>query len=229
MTATTATIPNRRTPSRTRSPVPLIGAGIFLVAYLAVDPVAGAIAPVPMPDAPAAQVYAYFTDHGAAPIVTGLLQLLSVAGFALFVASTLGGRRRSPHRRAGQLLGWIAVAEMVVSCAIAIILPVVAAGLSPATVGSWRQASFYAGGVAHVVALGGFALTIALWHAWTRPVRVMAWIAAIPALLSIASLLWYYASILLPVGRLLAMVACIVAAASLARGNSLAAGGTSRR
>ncbi|ODU06348.1 MAG: hypothetical protein ABS81_04860 [Pseudonocardia sp. SCN 72-86] len=195
---------------------------MFLLAYLAVSPVADAIAPLPLPDAPTAEVYAYFTDHGAASIVTGILQLLSVAGFALFLTATLRHAIASPQRRACRVLGWIAVAAMVVSCAIAIWLPLAAAGLSSDAVEAWRQASFYAGGVVHIVALGGFVLTVALWRSWTRPVRVMAWIAAVPALLSIASLLWYYASILLPAGRLLAMLAFIVAGVSLVRSRSRA-------
>lgn len=227
MTAITATnsVPDRRT----RTPVPLVGAIGFLLGYLCVSPVAGAIAPLPMPDAPSAQVYTYFTEHGAASIVTGVLQLVSVAGFAIFLTVSMRGVPRKPRRWLSQLLGLIAIAEMVASCVIAIGLPLVAGRLSPASVESWRQASFYAGGVAHIVALGGFALTIARWHAWTRPVRMVAWIAAVPAVLSIASLLWYYASVLLPVGRLLVMLACVVAGVSLARGHSLAVKGAPRR
>ena len=220
MTVNPVAVPTR---SRARTTAPLIGAAAFLLIYLAVSPVANAIAPLPMPDAPVADVYAYFTDHGAASIVTGLLQLLSVAGFALFVRASLRQVTDSPRRRAGLALGSIAVAAMLVSCAVAIILPLAADGLTPDTVDTWRQVSFYAGGVVHVVALGGVALVIALWNAWTKPVRVMAWIAAVPALLSVTSLFWYYASILLPAGRVLAMIAFIVAGVSLIRGRSLTA------
>jgi hypothetical protein len=200
----------------------LLGAVAFLVIYLAVSPVTNVIAPLPLPDAPPAEVYAYFTDSGAASILTGVLQLLSVAGLAVFVTGCLRLASAAPQRRGFRVLGWLAVAAMAVSCAIAIFLGVGASTLSSDAVMAWRQASFYTGGVVHVVALGGLALTLALWPGWTRPVRVVAWIAAVPALLSIASLIWYYASILLPVGRLLAMVAFIVAGGSLVRGRSLA-------
>lgn len=226
MTANPATAPTR---FRTRTSVPLIGAAVFLLLYLAVSPVADAIAPLPLPDAQPEDVYAYFINHGAASIATGVLQLLSVAGFALFLSASLGRMIKSTQRRAAQVLGWIAVAAMVVSCAVALVLPLTAAGLSPQSVESWRQVSFFAGGVVHVVALGGVALVIGIGRMWSRPVRVMAWIAAVPALLSVASLFFYYASILLPAGRLLTMIAFIVVGVSLVRGRSLSAGTRSLR
>lgn len=211
------------TRTKTRGVIALIGALAFLVFYLLVSPVADAIAPLPLPDAPTAEVYAYFTDHGTASVVTGALQLLSVAGFAVFLCA---GRSNAPQSRARctfTIFGWIAIIAMVLSCIIAIGLPLVAASMFPQTVEIARQVSFFAGGVVHIMALGAVALTLALWGSWTRPVRVMAWIAAVPALLSATSVLWYYASILLPAGRLLTMIAFIVAGVSLVRGRSLPA------
>ncbi|WP_181274239.1 hypothetical protein [Brevibacterium oceani] len=226
MTAESVHLPTHR---RTRTPFPLLGAAVFLLAYLAVSPVTDRIAALPMPDAPTAEVYAYFTDHGAASIVTGLLQLVSVAGFALFLCSALQHEVPSPHRFAARIIGWVAAVAMVVSSAIAIALPLFAEALSPAAVELGREISFFAGGVVHVLALGGLTLTIGLWAAWSRPVRVMAWIAAVPALASAASLVWYYTSILLPAGRLLTMLALVVAGISLVRGRSLGDGDDSLR
>lgn len=205
---------------RDRLAGPLIGAAVFLLAYLAVSPVVDAVAPLPLPGASSDEVYSYFTDHGSASIATGSLQLVSVAGFVLFLCSATRRAAASPQRCAVRIIGWIAAVAMVVSCVIALVLPLAADSLSPQQVEMWRQASFFSGGVIHVVALGGVALTIGLWGSWTRPVRVMAWIAAVPALASVASLLWYYASILLPAGRLLTMIAFVVAGVSLARGRS---------
>lgn len=226
MTAESKHLPTHR---RTRTPVPLLGAAVFLFAYLAVSPAADRIAALPMPDAPTAEVYAYFTDHGAASIVTGVLQLVSVGGFVLFLWFALQHAILSPHRCAARIIGWVAAVAMVVSSAIAIVLPLVAASLSPGTIEIGREVSFCAGGVVHVIALGGVALVIGLWAAWSRPVRIMAWIAAVPALASVASLVWYYASILLPAGRLLTMIALIVAGVSLVRGRSLGDGDDSLR
>lgn len=206
---------------RAQTSLPLLGAAVFLLLYLAVSPVADAIAPLPLPDAPIEDVYAYFTDHGAASLVTGVLQLASVAGFALFLNTSSARVVDTNQRRPGLVFGWIAVAAMAVSCLVALFLPLTAAGQTPETVEIWRQVSFYAGGVVHVVALGGVALVIAASRGWTKPVRVMAWIAGIPALLSVLSIFFYYASILLPAGRLLTMLAFIVAGVSLARGRSL--------
>ena len=207
--------------ARTRSVTALIAALAFLIFYLLVSPVAGAIAPLPLPDAPTDEVVAYFTEHGTASVVTGGLQLLSVAGLAVFLWAI---RCHGPQTRARDLCmssGWIAIAAMGLSGAIAIGLPLVVSVLSPGGVEVARQASFVAGGVVHVVALGAAALTIGLWRSWSRPVRVTAWIAAVPALLSVTSVFWYYASILLPAGRLLTMTAFIVAGVSILRGRSL--------
>lgn len=208
-----------------RALTPLLGALAFLLFYLAVSPVAGAFAtqPLPMPGAPAQEVHDFFTGSGAASVVTGVLQMLSVAGLTVFVSGlhriqpVPGGRLR--------IVGWLAVLAMVVSSLIAIVLGTTASALSPETVVAWRQMSFYAGGVVHVVALGGLALAIAVSRMLTRPVRVMAWVAAVPAVLSVASLFWYYASILLPAGRLLAMIAFVVAGVSLVRRRSTAGTG----
>jgi len=45
-------------------------------------------------------------------------------------------------------------------------------------------------------------------------------VAGVPAVLSVLSLLWFYASVLLPLGRLLCMTWLVVAAVSLLRGRS---------
>lgn len=212
-------------PAPRRTLAPLIGAVVFLGLYLAVGSVSDAFArqSLPMPDAPVSEVYSYFTGSGAASIATGVLHLLSAAGLAVFVAAVTRSAPAGRSRDALRLSGWAGVATIGVSALVAIFLGLAASSLSPETVIVWRDISFYSGGVAHVVSLGAAALTIALWTRWSRPVRVMSWIAGVPAILSVASLIWYYASILLPGGRLLSMVAFIVAAVSLLRGRSLAA------
>jgi hypothetical protein len=88
------------------------------------------------------------------------------------------------------------------------------------TVVTLRGVGFYTGGATHVVALGLFVLLVSRAEGRTRPVTVMGWIAGVPAVLSILSVLWFYASPFLPVGRLLCMVFLIVLGVSLARGRS---------
>lgn len=86
-----------------------------------------------------------------------------------------------------------------------------------------RNVTFIAGGVVHVVALGLFVGFLSQLPGWTRPVRVFGLIAAIPAVLSIASTMWFYASVLLPAGRLLCMVWLVVGGISVLRGRTTVA------
>ncbi|GAA1659463.1 hypothetical protein GCM10009830_00530 [Glycomyces endophyticus] len=206
--------------TRTRTTAPLLGAIAFLACYLAVDVAAGAVATGTMPlpgDSPDA-VYDYLRANTTASILTGVLQGLSVLGLAVVVAgpaTRVGGRRR-----AAAAIGAVAVAAMLLSAGLSITTGLVAPSASADTVVALLNAGFYAGGAAHVVALGLFVLVLTGGDAWTRPVRVTGRIAGVPAVLSVLSLLWFYASPLLPVGRLLCMVALVVVGASLARGAS---------
>lgn len=212
--------------TRTRLVAPLIGAIAFLAFYVAVDPVSGLFGDgsLPLPGAPAAEVYAYLTANGAASMVTGVLQALSVAGLALVVGSAVprvaGSGTDVAARRVAGITGRLAVAAMTVSAALAILLGLIAPSLTIDAAVASRTVSFLAGGVVHVVALGVLLLSLSRLTGWTRPVRVMAWIGAVPAVLSIASVFWSPLSVLLPLGRVLAMVALVTAGVSLARGRS---------
>lgn len=211
--------------TRPRPITPLLGAIAFLVCYLAVDVAAGAVrtGAMPLPGDPADAVYEYLRANTTASILTGALQALSVLGLAVVTAgpATRIGSRRGP----AVALGAIAVAAMLASAGLSIATGIVAPSSSVDTVVALRDAGFYTGGAAHVVALGLFVLLVSRAEGWTRPVKVMGWIAGVPAVLSILSVLWFYASPLLPVGRLLCMVFLIVAGASLARGRSWTRGG----
>jgi hypothetical protein len=219
-------VTDAQAPTRTRVLAPLFGATAFLVLYLAVDFATGAVqsGSRPLPGAPAGEVYDYLVANGVASILTGSLQALSVAGLGVFIATTVtrvaGRGTDAPVRRLALLSGWLAVAGMAVAAALAITFGVAAGGMSVDAVVTLRGVSFIAGGVVHVVALGVFVFTLTRLAGWTRPVRVMAWIGAVPAVLSILSVFWFYASALLPLGRVLCMVALVVAGVSLARGRS---------
>ncbi len=216
----------RETTARTHVLTPLFGAIAFLGFYLAVDPVSGLVssAALPLPGAPTAEVVAYLRANPAAMLVTALLQLLSIVGLAVVVGSAStrveGTATDATTRRIAKTFGWLAVAVMTVSAATAIVIAATAATAMPDALVTLRTISFLSGGVVHVVALGIFVFALGRLHGWTKPVRVTAWVAAVPAVLSIASLFWFYASILLPVGRVLCMIALIVAGVSLARGRT---------
>jgi hypothetical protein len=109
---------------------------------------------------------------------------------------------------ASALLGWV--------------LALTAAGLGLDLVGTLRDLNFLIGGTLHVAALGVFvgAGSIAASRARTLP----GWIprlgiaAAVLSILSPTSLLWFPASILIPLGRLLAFVWIVAVSIVLMRG-----------
>ena len=104
---------------------------------------------------------------------------------------------------------------------LSIALVLVAGSASEATVDALRQANFYAGGVVTVVALGVFVLGAALVlgrrGAIGRGARWFGVVAGALATLSVLSLAIFYATPLLPIGRVLCMVWTIVATVQLVR------------
>ena len=79
------------------------------------------------------------------------------------------------------------------------------------------------GGFLHVMSLGMF-----VWLTRTafpgRGIRILGVVAAVPALLSVASLAWFYASALILLGRLLCMVWTVAAGVALVRRARVATG-----
>jgi hypothetical protein len=188
----------------------------FLGAYLAVSPVSGAVAdrPLPLPGSPASEVAAFYAANPLAVGLTAGLQALSVVCLAVFV-----GFLAPALRAAGAAwlprAGYLSVAAMVASSVLSVTLAMIVTSASDAVVLALRQASFYAGGVVNVVTLGVFVLGSALVLGRERlfgaPTRWFGVVAGGIAVLSVLSLVIYYASIALPVGRVLSMVWTVVA------------------
>lgn len=203
----------------------LLGAGVFLLFYLAVGPVTSRLqsGPMPLPGAPQDQVYAYLTSSAGASIATGVLQGLSVLGLVLVIASPIlrvtptGGSIASARRASIATIGGVAVIAMLVTVGLSIAMGVMAPTAAPETLVTMRNVVFISGGVVHVVALGLFVGLLSLLPGWPRSVTILGVVAAILAVLSIASTVWFYASILLPVGRLLCMLWLVLAGILLLR------------
>ncbi len=204
--------------SRTTSGV---GAGVlapigFLGAYLAVGPVSGAFTDreLPLPGSPASEVAAFYAANPTAVVVTALLQVVSVACFAVFVAALAPALRAAGSAWLPRV-GYLSAAAMVVSSALSVTLAMIAPSAGDTTVAVLRQASFYAGGVANVVLLGlfvfGSALVLGRERLFGKPTRWFGFIAGTLAMLSVSSLAFYYANAFLPVGRVLSMVWTVVA------------------
>lgn len=205
-----------RAPSRS-APVGLLAAIGFLAAYLAVSPVAGAFVdrPLPMPGSPASEAAAFYAANPAAVAITAVLQIVSVACFALFVAG-LAPALRAAGAAWLPLVGYVSTAAMVVSCALSGTLAVLASSADDTTVTVLREGSFYAGGVGNVVLLGvfvfGSALVLGRERLLGKPTRWFGFVAGTLAMLSVLSLAIFYATLFLPVGRVVSMVWTVVAA-----------------
>ncbi len=213
----------------TRTSTPLIGALIFLLLYLAVSPVAGAfsIGDLPLPGSPPATVHDYLAVNTVPSLLTGLLQALSGIGLAVVVGSLPRAvdTDAAPLRTGvlGRLAGWIAVAAILLSAALSVVLGLISPTATTDTVALIRNFSFYSGGVTHVVALGVFVLAILAFHRSGKALRVLAAIAGGLAVASVLSTVIFYASLFLPVGRLACMVVLVVAGIIVARGRSIPA------
>jgi hypothetical protein len=139
---------------------------------------------------------------------------VSVTCFAVFVGFLAPALRAVG---AGWLprVGYLSVAAMVVSSVLSVTLATVVTSATDATVVVLREANFYAGGAVNVVTLGVFVLGAAVVLGRERlfgaPTRWFGAVAGGIAVLSVLSLAIYYATIALPVGRVLSMVWTIVA------------------
>ncbi|MEJ3657931.1 hypothetical protein WEH80_33695 [Actinomycetes bacterium KLBMP 9759] len=211
-----------RTSSHNAPGIGVLAAIGFLLAYLAVGPASGAFVdrPLPMPGAPAAEVAAFYVANPTAVAITAVLQTVSVACFALFVAG-LAPALRVAGAAWLALVGYSSTAAMLVSVALSGVLAVLAPSAGDTTITVLREGSFYAGGVANVVLLGvfvfGSALVLGRDRLFGPPTRWFGFVAGTFAMLSVLSLAIYYAMPLLPVGRILSMVWTVTAAAVVMR------------
>lgn len=211
------------TSQRRRNPLALSGV-LFVAFFIASLVLSGVLAsaPLPMPDAPATETARYFADSQAAVLVSGLLQALSATSLLVFARRTAG----EGSVLAGTTLvgGASAAVLLLLSALLSWALVPVAAGGDLALIGTLRDLSFLTGGTLHVAALGVFvgAGSIAALRAQAFP-RWLLWLgvaAAVLSILSLTSLLWFPASILIPLGRLLAFVWTVAVSIVLMRGHT---------
>lgn len=182
--------------------------------------------PFPMPGAPATEIARYYSDNGTAVLASGLLQVLSSLSllvFAFHVTHFLGrtaGQRDTPS---GTLLagGALAAVFLFASAFLSWMLVLVAPG-SLDIVATLRNLNFITGGAAHVASLGVFVgvASISSFKKNLLP-RWIPWlgiVAAALSLLSLASLAWFPATYLIPLGRLLCFIWVAAVSVLLVRG-----------
>ncbi len=210
--------------------------GVLFVAFFIASLVLGGVlasTSLPIPGAPAAEVARYYNDSRTAVLVTSTLQALSAVSLIVFVACVAafvrwptGETGALPHMAFGG--GILAAAFLLLSVCLSVALvPVVAAEGNLGLVDTLRELSFLAGGPAHIPLLGLFVgvASIAALRGKALP-RWIYWIgisAATLSLLSLTSLLWFPATFLLPLGRLLAFAWSVAVSLVLVR-NDLSTG-----
>ena len=213
--------------------------GILFAAFFIASLVLGgmlASTSLPMPGAPAAEVARYYNDSRMAVLIASSLQALSAVSLIIFAVCAAAFVRRPtgesgvlPHIALGG--GVSAAAFLLLSAGLSVALVPVAAGGNLGFIDTLRELNFLAGGPVHIPLLGLFvgAASIAALRAKALP-RWISWIgisAATLSLLSLTSLLWFPATVLLPLGRLLAFVWSVAVSLVLVR-NDLSTGVTRR-
>lgn len=206
-----------------------VGGVLFAVFFVAGDVARRVLAEgqVPLPGAPASDVVRYNAENASAVLTIGSLQVLSALSLLVFTGAVAAFTRRVADRRALPVVATagaaVAGAALLVSALLSLSLGVWAQSWSLDTVSAVRTANFLTGGVVHVVSLGlaAGACTLAATRARALPrgVRWVGYVAAVPSVLSVLSVPVYYASIFLPVGRILAFVWCIALGITLLVGS----------
>lgn len=204
--------------------------GVFFAAFFISSLVLGgvlAVGPLPLPGSPAAEVARYVTESRTAVLVSGLFQVLSAISLFVFVAPVAAFVRRTGEGSSalpGLTLGGGALAAifLLVSSLLGWVLALTAGGLGLDLVGTLRSLNFLSGGAAHVASLGLFvgAASIVALRVRALP-RWLLWLGIVAAslsILSLASLVWLPATILLPLGRLLSLIWSIAVGLVLALG-----------
>jgi hypothetical protein len=173
--------------------------------------------PFPMPGAPAPEVARYYSDNGTAVLASGLLQALSSLSLLVFAFHvTTFVRRTAAHSDnrdapAGTVLagGALAAGLLFVSALLSWMLVLVAPG-SLDLVATLRNLNFITGGAAHVASLGVFvgvaSISSSKKNLLPRWIPWLGIVAAALSLLSLASLAWFPATYLIPLGRLLSFI-----------------------
>lgn len=206
-------------PSRSRRLWALGGIG-FTVLFVAGQRVSSPLrnGDLPMPDAPTNEITAYFADNAASSAVLGGFGVLAGLALLFLVGRAAADMRVGTASRVGVAAGVVSSLAVAASGVLSIVLGTAGADLSTGAVLTLRDFNFWTGGVIHVASLGLF---VGLWclnsTAMGRVVRGFGKVLAVPAVLSVASLVWFYASVLILLGRYTLMVWVVFAAIALLR------------
>jgi hypothetical protein len=208
------------TTSRSQGNPWALGGVLFAVFFIAGDVLRGMLTSeaLPLPGAPAAEAARYFAESQTAVLVVGLCQVLSAASLFVFVAPVAAFVRRAagnssalPRLAPGG--GVLSALFLLTSALLGEALALTAAGLGLGLVDTLRSLNFLTGGTFHVASLGLFvgATSIAARRAKALPGWIY-WLGIVQvtlAILSLASLVFFPAALLILLGRMLGFVWCI--------------------
>lgn len=199
----------RQTGAAPASPLALVTAIGFVAFYLLTDVAlrVWADSGLPLPDAAASVVRDWYADNAVAAVAMGLTQAGSVLLLTAHAALI-----RLPRARGAAVT---AAGLMLVSSVCTWILAGMGAEASLGTTDLLRTAGFIAGGTLHVLALGVFVFVASREGGFGRPLRILAMVSLIVAVLSISSLFVFQGAAFILLGRLLAMIWVVSAAISL--------------
>jgi hypothetical protein len=192
--------------------------GVFFVALFIGGLVLSGVlapAPYPLPGASSAEIVRYFSEGRTAILMLGFLQALSAislfvfaACVAAFVRRTATGTRTLSGLTFGG--GTLAAAFLLLAAILSWVLALTVSEGGADLASTLHYLIFLAGGPAHVASLAPFvgagsiaALGTKALPGWISWVGIA---AAVISLLCLVSLIWYPASIFIPLGRGLSFV-----------------------
>jgi hypothetical protein len=203
--------------------------GVFFVAlFIAGLVLSGVLAPAPypLPGASSAEIVRYFSEGRTAVFMLGFLQALSAISLFVFAACVAAFVRRTATETrtlSGLTLagGTLAAAFLLLAALLSWVLALTVSEGSSAHASALHYLIFLTGGPAHVAWLAPFvgAGSIAALKTKSLPGWI-SWVgiaAAAISLLCVVSLIWYPASIFIPLGRVLSFVWSIAVSVVLVR------------
>lgn len=176
---------------------------------------------LPLPSAPAEAFARYVIENRTATLAVVICQILSALALFSFTAPVRTFVRRIAGERKTLIFlaptgGLLSAGFLLVCALLGLLLVAVAPGGNLGLVDGLRQANFLTGGTLHIASLGVLIGTTSLAARRAKALpRWLIWLGLVQAtvaILSLTSLVFYYANAFILFGRMLGFVWCIAAA-----------------
>jgi hypothetical protein len=223
---TSQALPSTSTSLRHSGP-PLLLPAVTYIALLAASLVTGSImlprGAFPLPFDPIEKMVAFVANYQQAILWGSFLQFCSAIPLGIFVATLVSRLRFFGVRAAGEMIatfgGLAATLLLLVSALADWALATPGIAQQPGAIRALQMFGYGAGGPGFVVALGllyaGASLTGGLFGLLPRWLMWFGIVLALASELSVFSLVWWPAAILIPVGRFIGLIWMISVALTL--------------